>query len=403
MKTTFSIQLINTKRTLILAFAVFLFACSNESDPIADQSYFTRIYDNDKFNASYFPIDIKQTTDKGYLILGGRRIDESNFTGIYLLRVDAFGNFISEIEVEDLVNPVGPLLSSNGKFYFFSMTSVGLQTQLVELSETGEVGNIIDVGGSYPAAAAQDGANFLLLNYDIGSKESVMSVVNPSGGILSTKGFTIGAGDAVEEPIITHFLRTGKQLPFQVGKTASGLYFFNGFYNYTLSLVFTDLNQDNPQGVIQGQQDKGGLSYVIPTTGGKYAAAKFNFGDNYLMPAVTLNTSGVSSSTDLVGNYLPELVPDAQVKIMMANIDGQEQVLYASNTRSRQIALFSYSPSDGKLLGSRYLGFSNPFEVAAMITTEDKGLIICGTTYLAGRFPRICLFKLSAEELAKSF
>jgi hypothetical protein len=38
-----------------------------------------------------------------------------------------------------------------------------------------------------------------------------------------------------------------------------------------------------------------------------------------------------------------------------------------------------------------------------MTTTKDGGLVVCGTTYVAGRFPRICLFKISAEELAKSF
>ena len=50
-------------------------------------------------------------------------------------------------------------------------------------------------------------------------------------------------------------------------------------------------------------------------------------------------------------------------------------------------------------MGSHYLGFSNPFEVASLIRTEDEGLLVCGTTYLAGRFPRICLFKLSKENV----
>ncbi len=61
---------------------------------------------------------------------------------------------------------------------------------------------------------------------------------------------------------------------------------------------------------------------------------------------------------------------------------------------------FSLTP-DG--LGSRYLGFSNPYEIAAMTTTSDGGLAVCGITYVAGRFPRICLFKISGAELAKSF
>lgn len=388
---------------LLSAALLFASGCTEESDPVLDESIFTRIYDNNKFNTSYSPIDIKQTSDKGYLILGSRRLAESNFSGIYLLKVDAQGAVVSEQELDEaMVNPVGPLLVSGDKFYFFCMTTVSLQTQLAEVSQAGELGTVKDVGGSYPAAAAADGANFILLNYDHEAKESVVSVINPAGSVLASKGFTIGAGDAVEEPIIDHFLRTGKQLPFLVGKSGS-LYYFNGFYNYTLSLVFTNLNSDTPQGVVQGQQDKGGLSSVMPLSGGKFAAARFNFGDNYLLPSVSLSSSGVSSSIDLVGNYLPELVPDAPVKILKVTVNGAERIIYASNTRSRQIALFGYQPADGKFIGSRYLGFSNPFEVAALNVTDDNGLIVCGTTYVAGRFPRICLFKLSAEELAKSF
>jgi hypothetical protein len=44
-----------------------------------------------------------------------------------------------------------------------------------------------------------------------------------------------------------------------------------------------------------------------------------------------------------------------------------------------------------------------PYEIAAMTTTSDGGLAVCGITCVAGRFPRICLFKISGAELAKSF
>ncbi|MFZ5971844.1 MAG: hypothetical protein ACOYXA_09660 [Bacteroidota bacterium] len=388
---------------LFLLIASMATGCNNEADPETNKAYFTRIYDNDHFNTSYFPIDIKQTPDEGYLVLGGRRLADSNFSGIYLLKVDATGEFVSEVEVQDdLVNPVGPLMVANDQYFFFAMNTIALQTQLVTLNSNGEITNVVEVGGSYPSAAAQDGTNFLLLNYDHVNKLTVLSVVNPAGSILQSKGFTIGAGDAVEEPIINHFLRTGRQLPFQVGKAGS-LYFFNGFYNYTLSVVFTNLNQDDPVGVIQGQQENGGLSYLVPTAGSQFAAARFNFGDNYLLPSVSLTTSGVSSSTNLTGNYMPELVPDAPVKIISATIEGSSRVIYASNTRNRQIALIGYDPADGSLLGTRYLGFSNTFEVAALTVTHDNGLVVCGTTFLAGRFPRICIFKLSEAELAKSF
>jgi hypothetical protein len=393
------------KRNLlsVLILTLLVAGCSNDSDPVADKGSFTKIYDNSKFSASYYPIDMKQTADGGYLILAGRRMDDSNFSGVYVMKTDELGAFVTDHEAEDdLVNPIG-MLQSNDKYYFFVMNPISLQGQLVEMAADGTMNAPIPVGGSYPSAVAQDGANFLLLNYDSFNKESVVSIVTPAGQVSKSKGFSIGAGDAVEEPIINHFLRTGKQLPFQVGKNTSGQYFFNGFYNYTLSLVFTDLNADDPQGVVQGQHDDGGLSQVVPLSGGKYAASRFNYGDNYFLPNTSLNSSGTTSSVDLGGNTLPELTPNAPVKIIKATISGKEYLLYASNTRSRQIALFAYDLATGEFKGSHYLGFSNPFELSSLITTTDGGLAVCGTTYVAGRFPRICLFKLSSEQLTKAF
>lgn len=390
--------------TILIAAALIAASCANESDPAADQAFFTKIYDNNRFNVEYVPLDAVQTSDGGYLVLSSRRLEESNFKGIYLMKVDAFGGFVSEEEVEEtLVNPAGSLLTVGGKFYFFCMTTVGLETQLVEVGEEANVISVSDVGGSYPTVAAEDGNNLILLSYDVGNRESVISLVDINGNTLQSAAYSIGAGDDVEKPIIEHFLRTGRQLPFQVGKAGAGLYYFNGFYNYTFSMVFSNLSGAAPAGVIQGQQDDGGFSRVVPLTGGKYAAARFNFGDNYFLPNVALSSSGTTSSSDLGGFSLPELTADAPVVIERLTINGQPKLIYGSNTKGKQIALFGYSETDGAFVGSRYLGFSNTFEIAAITPTADNGLAVIGTTYIAGRFPRICIFKLSAEELAKSF
>jgi hypothetical protein len=63
--------------------------------------------------------------------------------------------------------------------------------------------------------------------------------------------------------------------------------------------------------------------------------------------------------------------------------------------------LYFYDEATGTFITSKYLGFSNPFEIAQVISTEDGGLAVCGTTYVAGRFPRICLIKLHPEDLEK--
>jgi hypothetical protein len=390
---------------LMLLIAGIQTSCTEESNPVFDTDNFTSIFDSNDFDASYFPIDMRETPDGGYLVLGGRKLDDSNFTGIYLLKADENGGFVKEVEVEETsVNPIGKLTEYQGKYYFFCMDPV---TQIAQIADVdADLGTVtitpVQNGLTYPAAAAFVDNNFVLLSYDNGNKESVISLVNVSGGVTASKGYTIGTGEDIEEPIINHFIRTGRQYPFEVGKVSSSLYYFNGFFNYTFSLVFTDISSDEPVGVVQGQQDDGGFSAVTSLGGTKFASSRFNFGDNFILPNKDLSTSGNTSSIDLGGFTLPEMVENAKVRILRATIDNKNVLIYGTDTKSKQIGLLFYEEASGTFLSSRYLGFSNPFEIASFTQTSDGGLAVCGTTFLAGRFPRICIFKLSKDKLIEN-
>ena len=396
------IKKLHTLLCLVLV-VILATSCSEESNPAFDTQNFNTIFDNNDFDASYFPIDMRQTPDGGYIILGGRKLADSNFTGIYLMKADKFGNFVKELEVEEtFVNPVAKFAEFQTKYYFFCMDPLTQQAQIANVDANLDAVSVTPVQGglTYPAASSFVDNNFVLLSYDNEEKMSVISLLNTDGGILASKGYSIGTGEDIEEPIINHFIRTGKQYPFEVGKVASGLYFFNGFFNYTFSLVFTDINSDDPTGVVQGQQDDGGFSAVTPLSGNKFASSRFNFGDNFLLPNRELATNGITSSVDLGGYSLPELVDNANVRILRATIDSKPVLIFGSDTRSKQIGLLFYEEASGTFISSRYLGFSNPYEIASIVQTSDEGLAVCGTTYLAGRFPRICILKLSKEELA---
>lgn len=389
------------KTFFLILFLLAQVACLEETNPAFDEKAFTKIYDNYQFSASYFPIDVQQTSDGGYLVLGGRRLSTTTFTGIYLLKADKFGNFISDEEIdESFVNPVGDLMKIGADYYFLCMDPLTLQTHVARVDANGEnfTATPVSTTLTYPAAASLDGTNIIALSYNSVNLESVISIITSTGSVSSSKGYTIGAGEGVEEPIINHYLRTGRQFPFQTGKAGS-LYFFNGFYNYTFSLVFTNISQDVPNGVVQGQQDDGGFSAIVPVSGNTFAAARFNFGDNFLLPKVNLNTSGTSSSTDLEGFTLPELTPDATVKIMRATIKNQQVLVFAADTKSKQVGLYFYDEASGTFLASRYIGYSNPLEVAAIKQTTEGDLIICATTFVGGRFGRFCLVKIPQSDI----
>src|ERR1700749_5052157 len=105
------------KRILLLLPVVFLGACLEESSEKLDKKAFTRIYDNSEFYSSFYAIDMKQTADGGYLILGGKtEIVKDNGESqnvnspfrAYLLKTDALGKIDTELQLDDaFAYPIG--------------------------------------------------------------------------------------------------------------------------------------------------------------------------------------------------------------------------------------------------------------------------------------------------------
>jgi hypothetical protein len=74
-------------------------------------------------------------------------------------------------------------------------------------------------------------------------------------------------------------------------------------------------------------------------------------------------------------------------------------IIFGSNTKSGQIGLYVYDETTGEFLSSKYLGYSNPFEIAALVQTAEGDIVVSGTTYIAGRLPRLCLIKVPKDEI----
>lgn len=389
---------------LSVIFAIFTFwGCAEEPSEVSETENFVRIYDYNGFAESFHPVDMVQTPDKGFLLLAARdRQVDSPERGIYLLKVRDDGSVEKDLVLEEnYIRPVPGMFEVNGKYFFFCMDSFS-EAVLVETDASLENINYFPTGLSYPAAVTYAGAEgFLLLSYDQVDKKTRFSKVSPSGSVTVSRKFRIADNDSMEDIIMQHFLNTGRQYPFAVGKFSNGDYYFNGFYDYTFSLVTTNLrNDDDVTNVMHGQHENGGLSAVTPLSGNQFATAYFNFGSNYFVPTVSL--AGIPGTiNDLGGFNMRELVPDAAVDIQRITVNNEPLLMYGTDVKAKQIGLFFYDQSTGALRGSRYLGFSNPYEFGKSIVTQDGGVAVCGTTQIAGRFPRICLFKISESELAK--
>ncbi|WP_456459429.1 hypothetical protein [Reichenbachiella sp.] len=361
---------------------------------------FLRIYDSHQFDHAISPVDVTQTVDGGYLLLGNYRRDDTDFLGTYIASTDEEGQFIRNTYMRDNnVHPVGEFLTLGGLHYFVSMDAVSLQAYLNQVDDSARVLSTIGIGVTYPMYAQNDGEDqFVLLSYNSVDRTTDLSVVNMDGSIAQQSAFGIGAGQEVEEPIIDHFTRTGRELPFFAGRTAGGTYYANGFYNYTLSLLFTNLSSNSPSGVVQGQQDEGGISGLLPLSGDVFALSRFNYGDQFASGQTTLNTSGTTSASDIDSNAMLEWEVDQKVKMTTVTLNESDYVIIATTTKNQQIVLHFYD-NTGAYVGVDYLGFSSPYQLGAIQVTADNGLAILGSIQVAGKFQRMCLFKKSEGEL----
>lgn len=387
----------NKTNFIFIAIVFALSGCDITKNDVEPTASFTKIYDDNRFEQEYYPVDIIETADKGFLILSELKNDQSLFTSVHILKTDALGNIVSQIELDaPFANAVNGWSKVGELYYFVCMNANNLIANLVAVDETGTPADPIALGSTtYPLVMQQVDNGLVLLSFDNLNAESVITELSVDGQIIRQVGYPIGTGVDVEKPIIDHLTRNGDKLPFTVGKTTDGIYYFNGFYNFTFSLVFTNFGTD-PTGVSQGQLSQGGISAVSSLGNDVFGIARFNFGANFINPTAIISTSSITSSIDLGGNTFPEIESGARVSLINTP---QGRWIYGTNTQGKQVSLYGFDQTSNSILGTEYLGGGNPYTFSSFTLTSDGGIAILANTALEGRFPRIALFKRDADFL----
>ena len=370
-----------------------LMSCGNEEDFVPESS-FLKIYNDEFFNSSYIPMDIVQAGEKGYFILSAY-----NSWNTYILRADEHGEFMWDYRLdENYVNPIKGLYYQDSAFYFFCMDDLSLGTYLMKVTDQSKSAEVAQSYGNiiYPLNSSSTDDGFLLESYNRESYSTRLTKLNSDFGFVWDEEYSVEQD--VEESIISHLTRIGDRLPFFTGQ-AGNAYFLNGYYNYSMSLLFVNASDGKQTGVINGFRDKSALSSAQYLNGNSYALSRFDFGENFIMPKIDINTSGVSISSDLEGNEHPEMTSNAFVHSEIITVNDKEITLYATSTKAGQIILYAYDAISGKLMGTHHLGRLNPYEAIDFVTTTDGGLAVLGNTFVNGRFSRITLIKLSEKEV----
>ncbi|MEP5162074.1 hypothetical protein, partial [Ekhidna sp.] len=396
---------------------IVLTACSDD-EPSLSESFF-KIYDDSNFDVGYDPIDVIEVNN-GYIILSATDQPNSNFDGIQLIKLDDEGNFVDEAEsaFNDYEAPIGDMYfdDSDSTAYFFAKNSSSLDAVLISINTSLEVVDARLLGGvNYPLAVSESNNDnaLVVLSYDpvnLQTELTEVSNINSDPIIGNIAEYSIGAGNDtnVENLVINHFTSNNDfKIPFFCGQTPQGNYYFNGFTEFSMSLVISSPNNilaEDRRVLGQPINDplipnplNAGIRSVMPLEDGNYAVAGFQFEENYQLHS---NPLTIGSVAQLDFGNMAEIRPYSKSKIISYTTNDVDYTIFASETKGNQVVLHFYNASSGSIDGIHYVGFLNPFTFSSIKVGSDNSLLILGTTFTAGRFERIFLTKISEGEVS---
>lgn len=375
----------------------FLFSCREE---LEDELSYIQILDDRSYINAFEPIAIGTTSDGGAIVVSAKNTDAISYPEVSISVVDEGGIWLSETTLPDpYSSPVRELVEIDSSYYLFFMDENNYRTYFVRIDKQGNIGSPTQVGGAptFPLAASAAGNEILLLSYDAEDKRSVLSRLNVDGQQIASTSYTIGEGSDADPLILGHFSQRRSRLPFKVGPLDEGGFYFNGLYNFSLSLVFTNFG-DNPTGVIQGQGVFGGISSCLPLGNGNFAITGFQFEQNFVRPSVSISTNGITSSIDLLDRDQAEIKANSPTDIISYTLNEQTYTVVAAETESEQVVLYIYN-LEGTQIAAHYIGYINSFTLGDMSVSEDNSLLILGSTFTAGRFERLFVQQLSETRM----
>lgn len=387
---------------------IFALACDAKKNEVEPEYGFTRIVGSGNFDGEYYPWDIKETSDGGFLILSSSNSTENK--DINLLKVNALGEFEWEVNHSTTFkNPLPILIQKDGKIYFFATHRATFTLHLLEVNLNG--GGLIDVR-SYadffsPVAASAVPGGYLVQCFDSQARRTRLMRLNGNFNEVWRENYGVN-----EDPpeFYEHFFLENP-LPFFCGYvangTAAGSYYFGGLRNYRITTAFVRVGDGGVKKLIEGQRYDAGISNMLHLDGNNFFVIVYNnAGENSVLSRVQINPNNGDSENsqtffpERIDYELPKRVLTRLKKIV---VNGREVVTLGTSTKSNEAAINFYDPASGVLLAAKRIGYRNPYQMGNVIPTSDGALMFVCKTSITGRFSRIALIKMPAEEVAELF
>lgn len=396
MQTVYISNRIKLLFLLFTCIGLFLLVSSCKKEKYKPELSFVKIYDDQDGNKDYQPLSVKQTSDDGYVV-----VSAYNGWNISVMKVSKNGDFQWQYDLpEKYVNAVPTILEQGGKFHIVCMDAVGLFTYILEIDEANQT---VSEKSSfsyiyYPTYAYCQDNVILIQSFNRSTSETGIYQLNTAMNDTIKAG-SVKVFDMIEERLVEHLTYSGKRLPFFIGVTPDkSRIVMNGFYRYSFSTVFLDQNL-NYTGVYNGANYNGGFHAILPLTSASFSLARYSYDNVYLNPDVVLDPSTVDIAENVEAAGFSDLDPQKPIIIRHLKVRGKTNTIFAASTHSNQIALIYFNKAK-KLSSKKYIGQNTPYNLSDFIQTKDGGAIMAVQVKLMGSYNRICLLKMSEDELA---
>ena len=387
-----------------------LFSCDEKKNQVSPNYGFTKVVGSTDFEGDFYPWDVVQTADGGFLVLSSS--NTSAFKDINLLKLDENGDFEWELnDTSEYKNPLPRLYESNGQVYFFAMHNLTLTTHLLQVDLSG--GALINAQTYpdflYPVATNEVPNGYLLQCFDREARRTRLMKLNANFNEQWQEDYAVNENP----PEFDDHLLQESPLPFFCGhvgtESSATSYFFGGMRNFRLSTNFVNVGNGNVQKTIDGQRYDAGISNMLNMTGNNFFIVKYDVvGQNSVLPFLPL----VPNDGAIINSLNPDVFPErlnyelptrVRTVLKKMRVNGRAVAVMATETKSNQMLINFYSPSNGNLLASKRIGVGNPYLLGNVIATNDGGLLVMCKTYVTGRFSRIAVIKIPADDVSEWF
>ena len=386
---------------LYLSLVFLSFSCDVKENNEASPTAFSRIYHNPDASTRFLPIDFREVSDGGFLILG-----ISGDQSIYVMKTDIFGQFEWEItESGPFARPIPSLMEVNGEFLFFALDSTTFETNVLAINtEEQTISSRIEFEDElYPLQSFHSSSGDIFYhNYNRRTSRINIHGLTSTLGEIWTENYNVGFDQEIEREILDNINSTEPEVPFYQGEVEGSAYFLNSFVDFNFNSLFLNPNSGTEVSRISGFQTDASMSALFHLDGQDFAMARFNQnGTTVVNPRVTIafNETNDFTSEEIEGVEFPGIVENAEVRIKTITVSGQKYIVYAADNKDGQISLLFYDFTSGQFINNTTIGHNHRYCISNFLQSSDEGLVILSQTVQAGKFNRISLNKVSKETL----